>query len=115
MLISGKIKLIVSDFEKSFNFYTHILGFKSKQRIGRVHATLKGSGMTIELEVVSPEKELPEQTFSLGVGVSDLNPVIATLKKNGIEFSGFKESEVGGRIAHLKDPDGVSIYLREVV
>jgi catechol 2,3-dioxygenase-like lactoylglutathione lyase family enzyme len=115
MLISGKIKLVVSDFEESLNFYTNILGFKLKNRIGRVHATLQGSGMTIELEALSPGKVLPVQNFSIGVGVSNLDPTIKKLKEKNISFSGFKESDIGGRIAQLEDPNGVSLYLREIV
>ncbi|MEK7514538.1 MAG: VOC family protein [Patescibacteria group bacterium] len=114
MFISGKIKLIVSDFETSLNFYSDILGFKIKERIGRVHATLLGSGMTIELEPVSLEKERPQQNFSLGIGISNLDITVKKLREKKIPFSGFKEDDRGGRIAHLEDPDGISLYLREV-
>lgn len=115
MLISGTVKLAVSDFEKSVNFYMDILGFKLNERIGRVWAKIEKSGLTLEIRPVPArgKKKKVKPNISLGVGVSDFDAALLRLKENKVPVSKFKDDE-NSRIVLLSDPDGISIYLREI-
>ncbi|MCK5060018.1 MAG: VOC family protein [Candidatus Pacebacteria bacterium] len=112
MLISGTVKIFVSDFEKSVDFYTEVIGCFLKEKVGRVFAKVEKSGLTIEMRPFSAEDE-KGRGLTIGIGVSDFDAVLKKLNENEITFSRFKD-EGSTRLVSLSDPDGVLIYLREM-
>ena len=112
MLISGTVKIFVSDFEKSVVFYVDTIGFLLKERVGRVSTKLEKSGLTIEIRPFPIDKKNSRQDFTLGIGVSNFATVFRRLKESETSFSRFKD-EGENRVISLYDPDGVLIYLRE--
>lgn len=124
--------LIISDIEKSIDWYSKNLGFEvlnknESKSIGYKQANLKRGNVLIELielnSAVSAEKVIPNYTaktrikgfFKFGLIVSDFDKWIRELTKLKVEFHGsvVTSNETGKKMVIIKDPDGNRIQLFE--
>ncbi|HVX93219.1 MAG TPA: VOC family protein [Candidatus Dojkabacteria bacterium] len=115
------ICLIVKDFEKSFNFYTEILGFKINTNekpfadftLGETSlAIFEKSGATAML----PTKYMNEGgSIVIAFQVKNIGAEINNLNKKGIKIvEGPKKTEWGQKVAYFLDPDKNIIELSEI-
>jgi glyoxylase I family protein len=119
------IGLTPSDFDRSLAFYTEVLGFKAKQRISiDVHPIRDiiylqlGDTMLELLDVVDPAGPAPEGRRvgygTMAIEVENMDDALAYLAEKGIRPSVEPRTGAGGtRRAEIKDPDGLSIELRQ--
>ncbi|WP_062260930.1 bleomycin resistance protein [Endozoicomonas arenosclerae] len=115
-------ELTVTDFEKSFDFYTRILGFRVRnQRQKPNFAYLEQEKAQIMIEEFHPEGwNTAELTYPLGRGVNfqieltEIQPVLDRIYKGGVSlYRDLKESwyntgtVISGQKEFLiQDPDG---------
>lgn len=118
------VELIPSDFEKTVSFYTDILGFQVKERMAVdmpplreiIYLTL-GDTMVEFLNVDSPDPA-PANRWTVGynaiaIEVDNMDEAVAFLKDKGIEMV-WGPMDIGGPIrAEIRDPDGMTIELRQ--
>jgi catechol 2,3-dioxygenase-like lactoylglutathione lyase family enzyme len=111
------VGMVVSDIEKSLNFYQNTLGLKYVEKIpvwfGTMHRLRFGSS---DFKLIDPDKLPPKGPVGLEyqVGfryvtfvVKNISQVCTDLHARGIEFVlPEKETRPGVRIAMVKDPDG---------
>ncbi|MFY0631250.1 MAG: VOC family protein [Flavobacteriaceae bacterium] len=124
--------LIISDIEKSIDWYSNNLGFElinknESKEMSYKQANLKRGNILIELieleSAVSPEVVIPSYTkktrlqgfFKVGFLIADFDQWIQELTKLKVEFHGrvAKSNETGKRMVIVKDPDGNRIQLFE--
>ena len=118
------VEIISRDLEKSIDFYQNVLGFKVKQR-QRVEVppleevVYLGLGdTTLELLSVKEPGSLSLEEWKVGyrmmaVEVEDMNRAVDYLKSKGIEITRGPVTLGKSRRAEIKDPDGLSIELRQ--
>jgi glyoxylase I family protein len=118
------VELVPSDYEKTISFYTDILGFKIKERLAVnapqlreiIYLTL-GDTMVEFLNVENPAPA-PETPLQIGynaiaIEVDNMDETVTYLKDKGIEMA-WGPVDVGGSIrAEIRDPDGLTIELRQ--
>ena len=118
------IAVIVSDWQKSGEFYIDKLGFQLIREVYRPEQDdylrmLKLGDTTLEIfvkpgypeRVTNPEaKGLRHLAFH----VEDIEPAVAWLNSLGIETEPVREDKVnGGRFTFFKDPDGLPLEIHE--
>ena len=118
-----KPELYVSNFQKSLNFYTNILGFKLEyQRTNPLFAFLSYQGSQIMIQQEDNDEEWhngkPEYPYGRGlnfqVETSDVQKIIGSLTRNnyplkrGVKDSWYRENNIlhGCREILVMDPDG---------
>jgi|HubBroStandDraft_4_1064222.scaffolds.fasta_scaffold00006_2 catechol 2,3-dioxygenase-like lactoylglutathione lyase family enzyme len=106
------VTIIVSDMQRSIDFYTKELGLPLKTRYGDEFAVVEAPGVTIGLH---PAKEggAKPGSLSIGLGVDDVAASRQQLVERGVTFNGDIVSDLPMRFAFLRDPDGVEVYLAE--
>jgi catechol 2,3-dioxygenase-like lactoylglutathione lyase family enzyme len=106
------VTIIVSDMQRSIDFYTKELGLPLKTRYGDEFAVVEAPGVTIGLH---PAKEggAKPGSLSIGLGVDDVAASRQQLVERGVTFNGDIVSDPPMRFAFLRDPDGVEVYLAE--
>ena len=118
------VEIIPRDFERTLNFYTNILGFKIKVRrkvdrpplVEIVFLELKDS----VIEIMSVENPALPSSNPWQVGyprfaleVEDMDKAVEYLKGKGVEISLGPVNLGTSKRAEIKDPDGLSIELRQ--
>lgn len=120
-MIQKYTTIIVKDLEESLDFYINIIGLK------KVNKFSPESGVTISflkdeesnLIELLEDKNLPEEDFkesrvSIGFGVDNLDETLKRLKENGFEtIKDTIETPGDGKLAFIKDPNGVEIGLNQ--
>lgn len=119
------IAIICSDYERSKEFYTHVLGFnivretfRAERRSFKLDLAL-GDRYCIELfSFPDPPQRLsqPEATGlrHLAFSVSNLADAVASLQAQGISTEPVRMDELTGRrFTFLQDPDQLPIELYE--
>jgi glyoxylase I family protein len=120
------IAIICSDYEKSKQFYTEILGLKIIREVYR--AERKSYKLDLSLNGVyvielfsfpdSPARiSQPEATGlrHLAFAVQNINAILANLKEHGVEAEPLRTDEyTGKRFTFMEDPDRLPIELYEV-
>lgn len=125
------IALLVSDYQKSREFYVDKLGFRivrenfRKER-GDYKLDLELNG--VELEIFAPVQKDPEHKLHperpnfpeayglrhLAFTVMDIEKTAAELRAKGIELEPIRVDEFsGGKFTFFKDPDGLPLELHE--
>ncbi|MCE8425106.1 MAG: VOC family protein [Candidatus Methanoperedens sp.] len=118
------IEIIPRNIEKTISFYTGILGFKIKQRQKVevppleeiVYIELNGS--VIELMKVKNPALPPQNPWQAGlrmiaIEVEDMDMVVKYLTSKGVEITWGPIILGKSKRAEIKDPDGLSIELRQ--
>jgi catechol 2,3-dioxygenase-like lactoylglutathione lyase family enzyme len=112
-VIAANVTIMVSDLERSLDFYTNVLGFLPGQRHRDHYAEVKAPGLTVGLH--PGRKKAPRfepDTISIGLEVADLEKATVALGKKGLSFE-FLENQAN-KLALFSDPDGTAMYLLEV-
>jgi len=116
----GTVILLVSDIERSIQFYRDILGlpiktkssdwveFFNRETTLALHPIKKGRGGSAHKEIKTGMATL------VGFMVSDLDATANTLKENHVEFFKDPKNESFGKHAIVKDPDGHLISIAEI-
>lgn len=106
------VTVIVSNMQRSIDFYTNRLGLALKARYGDEFALVEAPGITIGLHPAREGGAKPG-ALSIGLGVDDIEASRKQLQDHGVEFSGDIVADPPMRLAFFRDPDGVEIYLAE--
>jgi len=122
-------EFLVSDFEKSINFYVNIIGFKIKyKRNNPKFAFLSYNGSQIMIQELKPgENELEKLEYPFGRGINfqieteSVDKIINSISKNnyllkrGIKDSWYKNGNTsyGCREILVTDPDGYLLRFSE--
>ncbi|HAZ44315.1 MAG TPA: VOC family protein [Cyanobacteria bacterium UBA11369] len=119
------VAIICSDYEKSKNFYVHILGFSVIKETFRAERNsykldLKvGNNDQIELfSFPNPPQRVnnPEACGlrHLSFAVEDIDRAVADLKSHGVFVETIRIDEITGkRFTFFKDPDGLPLEIYE--
>jgi predicted enzyme related to lactoylglutathione lyase len=117
MISGGNATIIVSDMDRSINFYTEVLGLRLTNRFGNDWATISaGEGLTIGIHPASNKYPSPGTKGAIILGLDIDVPIekaIARLEKHGVYIKGSVARTEPGNFANLEDPDGNDIYLWE--
>ncbi len=118
------VEIVAADFEKSMDFYINTFGFKLKGRNRVDRPPLKEIayielGNTV-IEMLSVENPSPKSTEPYQVGyraialeVESMDKATEYLKGKGIDIT-MGPVDLGSSLrAEIRDPDGLSIELRE--
>jgi len=118
------VEIIPKDLEKTLKFYTDVLGFKIKERkkIGMppleeiVYIQLGDT--VIELMSVQNPSPMSSDLWRVGyrmiaIEVEDMDRAVEYLKSKGVEISSGPIVLGKSKRAEMKDPDGLSIELRQ--
>ena len=116
----ASFRYLVSDVEKSINFYTQMLGFRLEQQFGPAMAIVSKDGFTIWLAgpTSSAAKEMPDGAKPQPGGwnrivlqVSNLSVLVSNLKSSGVRFRNDIVKGPGGSQILCEDPSGNLIEL----
>jgi glyoxylase I family protein len=118
------VEIIPRDLEKAIKFYTEVLGFKVKERkkIGMPPleeiAYVQLGDTVIELMSVQNPSPLAPDLWRVGyrmiaIEVEDMDRAVEYLKSKGVEISSGPIVLGKSKRAEMKDPDGLSIELRQ--
>ena len=115
LVVDYKFKLatvIVDHIEDSIHFYQDVLGFqlvrKFYQEQGGLCLLKSPDGASIEL---IDSKAFPVGFWSLGMEVDDFEAAIEDLRGKGMKFIWGPQELPLGKLAGLKDPNGVKIMV----
>jgi glyoxylase I family protein len=118
------VEIIPQDIERTLNFYINVFGFKLKQR-KKVEMPPMREVVFIELndtvmELISVDNPKPPSADEWQVGyirialeVEDMDKAVEYLKSKGVEITWGPVSLGPSKRAEIKDPDGLSIELRQ--
>lgn len=121
------IEIVPGNMDRSIDFYTAILGFrvKSRHKIEGPAASPVSEVAYIELngtlvELISMKKPSPASGDLSAIGyrmmaieVENMDKAIAFLKSKGVVVSQEPRPLGESKRAEIKDPDGISIELRQ--
>ena len=117
------VEITPRDMEKTISFYTDILGFTMKERQaidmppirGIAYMTL-GDTMIEFLDVVNPESAPGPWAVGykgIAIEVENMDEAVAFLNGKGVDIV-WGPMDIGGPIrAEIRDPDGLTIELRQ--
>lgn len=118
------VEITTGNLEKTLSFYTTILGFKVKERnrmdrppLEEIDYLTLGDTM---IEVLAVKDPAPPSTNAWQVGyrmmaleVDDMDRTVAELKGKGVDITRGPVSLGKSKRAEIKDPNGISIELRQ--
>lgn len=114
------IGMVVSDLEKSANFYSEVLGFKrlsDPRKPGEFPGTaLDMSDGEVNFTLLQPREDVPRQLWShgtfgpnhIGVTIEDTAKLADTLRQRGIEVYGAEKADPP-RFFKFRDLDNVEV------
>lgn len=118
------VELAPMDFERTISFYTDILGFQIKERhkmdvpqLREIVYLVLGDTMIELLDVENPtpaSMELNSAGYkAIAIEVDNMDEAVAYLNEKGVETV-WGPVNIGGPIrAEIRDPDGLTIELRQ--
>ena len=118
------VEIIPGDADITIDFYTNILNFKVKERKKIDRPPMKEviflelNGTIIELVSVQNPSPRSADPWQIGyrmfaLEVDDMDEAIVHLKSKGVEISVGPVNLGNSKRAEIKDPDGLSIELRQ--
>ena len=118
------LAIVVSDYEKSKDFYVNKLGFELVREVYRPEQKdylrmIQKGDTVLELFIKpdAPQRVTNPEAMGmrhLAFHVDDIEPAVAWLNGMGIETEPIREDKVnGGRFTFFKDPDGLPLELHE--
>ncbi len=118
-----RVEITSSDLERSIRFYKEVFGFALKERmkpsapgINEIAFLTLGDTMLelLSIKNSAPPAEGPQVGFrTMAIEVEDMDRAIEYLKGKGVEVSWGPVTLGASKRAEIKDPDGLSIELRE--
>jgi catechol 2,3-dioxygenase-like lactoylglutathione lyase family enzyme len=111
LILDSLITVMVSDMDRSVQFYSETLGFPVSQRYGNHWAEMEAPGLRIGLHPTS-RKIVASDNLQIGFRVQNLDEAKKELEGKGIVF--IQGDEEGVRLSSFSDPDGNVMYLAEV-
>ena len=117
------VEITPSNLDKTIGFFTEIFGFTVKMRkkvdsppLEEV-AFLELGNTVLELVAVknpAPPSQVPQVGYRMmAIEVEDMDKAVEYLKSKGVEISMAPVSLGPSKRAEIKDPDGLSIELRQ--
>lgn len=120
-MIQKYTTIIVKDLNESLDFYIDIIGLE------KINEFSPESGVTISflrdkennlIELLQDEnlsqEDFKQSRTSIGFGVENLDETLKRLKKHGIEtIRDIIQTPGDGKLAHIKDPNGVEIGINQ--
>lgn len=112
--------IVVSDLERTAEFYVNVLGFK---RLGDARTPGHFPGMALDLtdgevnySLLQPRDDIERQAWSqgtmgpnhIGVTIEDTGRVVKELESRGVEVYGAEEADPP-RFFKFRDPDNVEV------
>ena len=120
------VEIIPSDLERTIDFYTNILAFKIKERhiiedpntvIEEVVYLELGDTLLELVRVKDPASVSPEHWqvgyLMMAIEVDNMDKAIEHLRSKGVEITWGPVDLGQSKRAEIKDPDGLSIELRQ--
>ena len=116
------VRYLVTDVNRSIDFYTGQLGFKLEQHagkafasvsLGRLRLILGGPGSSGARPMPDGRKQEPGGWNRILIYVDDLTAWIDRLEKAGVPFRNRVEAGPGGSQIQIEDPDGNPIELHQ--
>lgn len=104
--------MIVENMDETVKYYTENLGFHVEEVFdlgSNQIILLKSKGNTV-IELID-NKDYDFGFYSIGMEVEDLDKTVKNLKEKGIEFLLNPTEITVGKMAKIKDPNGVIIVL----
>jgi catechol 2,3-dioxygenase-like lactoylglutathione lyase family enzyme len=116
----GFVRVFVTDFDRSLDFYRRTLGMELDYTDGVHWAQFKsGVDVSLAIERCSPDRteqgsKLVGRFVGVTLMVDDLARQYQLLTERDVEFTGAPEKQAwGGTLAHFRDPDGNVLTLLE--
>ena len=120
------VRYIVDDVESAISFYCRSLGFQEELHPAPVFAMLRRGDLRLLLSAPSNlggggksmedgTKQAPGGWNRISLEVSDLDAMVAELRRNGLRFRNDVVTGVGGRQILLEDPSGNLVELFEPI
>ena len=118
------VEIVPEDFDKTYAFYTDVLGFKEKSRMKMerppmqeiVFAELADSTIEfLRIDNPAPRSQEPMRAgyIRIALEVEDMEKAVEYLKSKGVTISR-EPMDLGTSVrGEITDPDGLSIELRE--
>lgn len=113
MFESANMTINVSQMDRSLAFYTGVLGFTLKRRIGSGVAVLEHPGLTLLLQERRGQPSASARGSAIGLWVKDLGEARRTVEARGVSIEGEPVETPEFKIAFFSDPDGTPLYLAE--
>jgi lactoylglutathione lyase len=121
----GAVILLVSDMDKSKDFYTRTLGMQLKRESQDWIEFAKEGSTVLALHPIKKKKTTKQEKFNkeikksssgilVGFNVSDLQSTCDGLEKKNVKFYKKMSIEHFGKHAIIEDPDGHLISLAEM-
>lgn len=116
------VRYIVTDVERSVDFYVSKLGFELEHQqlpafasVGRgdLKILLSGPDASGSRPLPSGDRQVPGGSNRVVLKVNELPAVIEALSSTGVRFRNTMETGPGGRQIQVEDPDGNAIELFE--
>jgi glyoxylase I family protein len=116
------VRYQVADIDRSIEFYTTHLGFRSDMRVGSAFAAVRRGALRLILSGpgASGSRPMPDGRAQEPGGwnriliyVGALAPMIETLRSRGVRFRNEVEEGPGGSQILIEDPDGNPIELHQ--
>lgn len=108
----GAVILLVSDMDRSVDFYKNVLGLELKSKSNEWIEFVK-SGTVIALHPTKL-KNLKKDGVLIGFKVSNLDDVYKKLKGKNVKFVKELKEEEFGKHTIIQDPDGYMISIVEM-
>jgi catechol 2,3-dioxygenase-like lactoylglutathione lyase family enzyme len=116
----GFVRVFVTDFDKSLDFYTKTLGMELDYTDKANWAQFKsGEDVSLAIEKCAPDcveqgSKLVGRFVGVTLMVDNIEEQYSRLVAKGVEFTGRPEKQPwGGTLAHLKDLDGNVLTLMQ--
>ena len=109
----GAVILLVSDMDKSMNFYRDVLELPVKNTSAE-WVEFFSSGTVLALHPSKNKTRTKNSGVLVGFMVSDLESVAQKLKDKNVEFFKKPKEESFGKHAIIVDPDGHLISIAEI-
>lgn len=111
--------LRVSDFEKSIDFYTRIIGLRISERFGTDdhRVVMLGNDSSTRVELIWEPVKLPEklgQGVTLGFFPDDLDEYRLKLEAAGLNTGEIFSPTPDARFFFVNDPDGYTLQFVEL-
>ena len=117
-------EIVPTDFDRTISFYTQILGFNVREKLRVDNPPMKGvaylelGDTVIEVISVTNPSPAPREAWQVGykaiaIEVDNMDDAVEYLKSKGVEITRGPVKLKTSIRAEIKDPDGLTIELRQ--